>query len=92
MGFVRQNESFSLKSGSNSKQETEKLFQMLEVKLGEERVVWQKAKSQIRAFRAASYIFLVLLVSGALAAFYFFFMRAQEQRSNRTEPTTLSDD
>ena len=91
MGFVRQNESFSPKSGSNSKQETEKLFQMLEVKLGEERVVWQKSKSQVRVFRAASYVFLVLLITGALAAFFFIFMRAQEQRSKPAEPTTLSD-
>ena len=91
MGFVTENESFSLKTDSNSKQETEKLFQMLEVKLGQERVVWRKAKSQVRVVRLASYIFLFLLITGALAAFYFIFLRAQEQRSNRSEPTTLSD-
>ncbi len=64
---------------------------MLEVKLGEERVVWQKTKSQMRVVRTASYVFLVLLLTGALVAFYFIFMRAQEQRLNRAEPTTLSD-
>ena len=83
MGFVSENESFSLKTDSNSKQETEKLFQMLEVKLGEERVVWQKSKTQIRVVRKASYIFLFLLITGALVAFYFMFLRVQEQRSNR---------
>jgi hypothetical protein len=92
MGFVSENKSFSLKAGTHGKQETEKLFQMLEVKLGQERVVWQKTKSQIRVVRTASYIFLVLLTIGALAAFYFIFVRAQEQRANRPEQeTTLSD-
>ena len=92
MGFVSDNESFSLKSGSNSKQETEKLFQMLEVKLGQERVVWQKTKSQIRVLRTVSFVFLFLLIMGALAAFYFIFMQAQEHRSTQSEPpTTLSD-
>jgi hypothetical protein len=91
MGFVSKNELFSLKTDSNSKQETEKLFQMLEVKLGQERVVWQRAKSQMRLVRKASYIFFFLLITGALVAFYFIFLRAQEQRPNRSEPTTLSD-
>ena len=89
--FVSENESFSLKTDSNSKQETEKLFQMLEVKLGQERATWGKAKSQIRVIRTASFVFLFLLIIGALAAFYFIFMRAQEQRSNSTQQTTLSD-
>ena len=88
---MSENESFSLKTDSNSKQETEKLFRMLEVKLGQERVVWQQAKSQIRVVRTASFLFLFLLIVGALIAFYFIFMRAQEQRVNRPEQTTLSD-
>ena len=91
MGFVSENESFSLKTDSNSKQETEKLFRMLEVKLGEERVAWQKTKSQIRVVRTASFLFLSVLVIGSLVAFYFIFMRVQEQRANKTEQTTQSD-
>ena len=89
--FVSQNESFSLKTDSNSKQETEKLFQMLEVKLGQERVAWQQAKSKMRVVRTASFLFLFLLIVGALIAFYFIFTRAQEQRVNRTEQTSLSE-
>lgn len=89
--FVSPNESFSLKTDSNSKQETEKLFQMLEVKLGQERVAWRQAKSKMRAVRTASFLFLFLLILGALIAFYFIFTRAQEQRVNRPEQTSLSE-
>ena len=89
--IVSDDELFSLKTDTNSKQETEKLFQMLEVKLGEERVVWQKSKSQMRVFRSASFVFLFLLIIGALAAFYFIFMRVQEQRLNGAGQTTFSD-
>jgi ATP-dependent Zn protease len=89
--IVTDDELFSLKTDTNSKQETEKLFRMLEVKLGEERVAWQQSKSQIRVFRSASFVFLFLLIIGALAAFYFIFMRVQEQRSNGAGQTTFSD-
>ena len=82
---------FSLKAGGDGKQETEKLFQMLEVKLGQERVAWQKAKSQIRVVRTASFLFLFLLILAALAASYFIFYRAQEYRSNKSEQTALPD-
>lgn len=85
------NESFSLKSDTNSKHETEKLFQMLEVKLGQERVAWQQTKSKIRVVRTASFLVLSLLAIGSLVAFYFIYMRAQEQRLNHTERTTLPD-
>ena len=89
---MSENQSFSLKSDANSKQETEKLFQMLEVKLGQERVVWQKSKSQLRTVRTASFFFLFLVIVGALVAFYFIFLRAQEQqRLIRAGEPTVSD-
>lgn len=78
-----------LKSDSLSKQETEKLFQMLEIKLSHERQAWRKAKSQIRAVRAASFLFLFILIIVAIAGFYFVYNRAQEQRANKPEQTTL---
>ena len=90
MEFVGDNESFSPKSGPHGKQETEKLFQMLEVKLGQEREVWQQTKSQVRVVRTASFVFLFLLIIGAVAC-YFIFMRVQEHRLNQPEQTTLSD-
>lgn len=64
---------------------------MLEVKLGQEREVWQKTKSQMRVVRTVSLVFLFLLVIGAVAAFYFIFTRAQEHRLQQPDQTTLSD-
>jgi hypothetical protein len=81
----------SLKSDSLSKQETDKLFQMLELKLGHERVAWKRAKSQMRVVRTASILFLFLLIVAALAAGYFVFYRTQELCSNKTEQRTLPE-
>ena len=64
---------------------------MLEVRLGEERATWQKTKSKIRVVRGASFVMLFLLIVGAVAAFYFIFERAREQRLNKTQPATQSD-
>jgi hypothetical protein len=80
-----------LKCDSLSKQETDKLFQMLDVKLGQERREWQRTKSQIRVVRALSFLFLFVLIIGAIVAFYVAYMRAQEHRTLKTEQTTLSD-
>jgi hypothetical protein len=76
---------------TDSKHENEKLFQMLEVKLGQERIAWQRAKSQIRVVRTISYLFLFLLIVGALAAYFLVFLRLPERRSTPPEPTSLSD-
>ena len=88
---MSEKEFFSPKSGGDGKQETQKLFQMLEVKLGLERVEWQQTKSQIRTFRTVSFFFLFVLIVGALFAGYFIFLRAQEERSIRPQQTTLPD-
>ena len=79
-----------LKSDSLSKQETEKLFQMLEIKLDHERRAWQRARSQIRVIRALSFLFLFVLIAGALFAFYMIRVRAEEARLNKAQETTLS--
>jgi hypothetical protein len=76
---------------SDSKHENEKLFQMLEVKLGQERIAWQRAKSQIRVFRIISFLFLFLLIVGALVAYFLVFSRPQERRSTPQQPASLSD-
>jgi hypothetical protein len=78
-----------LKSDSLSKQETDKLFQMLEVKLGQERRAWRRARSQIRLVRVLSFLFLVLLIAGAACAFYFIYNQAQEQRTTTRPQATI---
>jgi len=79
-----------LKSDTLSKQETEKLFHMLEIKLEHERRAWQRARGQIRVIRVLSFLFLFLLIAGSLFAFYMLRMRAEEARQNKGQQTTLS--
>lgn len=81
----------SLKSDSLSKKETEKLLQLLDVRLSHERRAWQRAKAQIRVIRALSLVFLFVLIAGAFFAFYMIRARAEEQRLNRAPQTTASD-
>jgi hypothetical protein len=76
---------------TDGKHENEKLFQMLEVKLGQERVAWQRAKSQIRVFRAFSFLFLFLLIVGAVVAYFLVFSPARERRSTPQQSTSVSD-
>ena len=80
-----------LKSDTLSKQETEKLFHMLEIKLEHERRAWQRARSQIRVIRAMSFLFLFLLIAGSLFAFYMLRMRAEEARQNKAQQSTFSN-
>lgn len=80
-----------LKSETLSKQETEKLFQMLDIKLDHERRVWQRTRSQIRVIRALSFLFLFVLIVGALFAFYMLRIRAEEARQNKGQQTTFSN-
>jgi hypothetical protein len=81
----------SLSSGSLSKQESEKLFLMLEAKLGHERQAWQRAKAQIRVVRALSFLFLLVLILGTVVGFYVLRARAEERRLNSTPQTTVSE-
>ena len=64
---------------------------MLEVKLGHERRAWQRARSQIRVIRALSFLFLFVLIAGALFAFYMIRARAEEARVNKSQQTTFSN-
>ena len=79
-----------LKSDTLSKQETEKLFHMLEIKLEHERRAWQRARSQIRVIRALGFLFLFVLIAGSLFAFYMLRMRAEEARLHKAQQTTFS--
>ena len=71
---------------SDSKVETDsdKLCLLLDLKLASERVAWQRARSLRQKIRAVSFIVLLLLIVGALAASFFIFSRATERRSNQS--------
>jgi hypothetical protein len=50
-----------------------KLAQLLEIELMQKRAAWQRSRSGIRNLRVLSFLFLFLVIIGALAAFYLLF-------------------
>ncbi len=55
----------------------ERLAQLLELELIQKRSSWQQAKERRGNFRMLSFLFLFLVILGALAAFFFFFSSGQ---------------
>lgn len=48
----------------------EKLSKLLEIELMQKRARWQKVAAQRRAFRALAFLFLLLVIAGAIAAYF----------------------
>ena len=67
------------KSKSN-KVDPEELTRLLEIELAQKRVAWVEAGTRYRKIRTVSLLFLALVVIGALAAFFFLFMRLGQER------------
>lgn len=64
----------------------EKLERLLESELARKRAEWKETGERYRAFRSMSFIFLFLLVAGALVAAFLVFSRVNEQRANQRSP------
>ncbi|MFL6583037.1 MAG: hypothetical protein ACJ8KU_00810 [Chthoniobacterales bacterium] len=64
----------------------EKLARLLEIELMQKRATWQRASAHRNTFRALAILFLVVVIAGALVA-YFFFM-ADMPGSDRHTPST----
>ncbi len=67
----------------------EKLAKLLEVELMQKRAGWQQAKQRRSSFRAVSFLFLFVVVVGALFAFWFLFSpgRVEELKATGAAPT-----
>ncbi len=91
--LVRAEEAFFLMPEDDGTQETsaEKLCQMLEWQLAYERAGWRRAKFRRRTIRAASFLFLLLLVIGTLVGSFLIFSRAGDQHSNRPRSNSFAD-
>lgn len=63
------------------------LARVLELELIQKRAAWQRANTRYRTIRTMSVVFLFLVVIGSIAAFLFFFPRANEARPSREETT-----
>lgn len=59
---------------SNFVGDPDALAKMLEIELALKREKWQRRRSQRGTWRALSIFFLVLIIAGALAAYFFFAM------------------
>jgi hypothetical protein len=67
-------------SGKANPNEVEKL---LDLELAQKRVEWKRASARHRTFRSLSFVFLFLLIVGALFAFFFVFSRVNEEKANQ---------
>jgi hypothetical protein len=73
--------------GKTNPSDVEKL---LELELAQKRVEWKRASARHRTFRSLSFVFLFLLIVGALFAFFFVFSRANEEKANQHGNATSS--
>ena len=64
----------------------ETVARLLELELVRKRVEWKETGKRYRAFRSMSFVFLFLLIAGALVAAFFVFSRVNEQRANQRSP------
>ena len=86
-----------MKSHGDGKQESadpENAMRMLELELMQQRMARQHAGTPYRGLRAVSMVFLVVVVLGALLAFYYVFYSGglEEFRArNPSEPSSSAD-
>jgi hypothetical protein len=61
----------------------EKISQLLELQLAQKRAEWKQASARYRNIRAAGFLFLSMVIIGALFAFFVVFSRVNDERANR---------
>ena len=69
--------------------EADALTKALELELKMKRAAWERSKSQRGTWRTLSILFLLLVVAGALLAWFFF--AGQMRERNREDPAAVSD-
>jgi hypothetical protein len=62
----------------------EELSRLLEIELLQKRAEWKQAAGRARTIRMVSFLFLFLVILGALLAYFFIF---SELNGNRAAPT-----
>ena len=75
-------------SDDNSKPKStdpEELARLLEIELLQKRVQWKQTAARYRTIRTASFVFLFLVITAALLAYFFVF---SELGGNRSAPRT----
>ncbi|MDQ6808363.1 MAG: hypothetical protein M3Z64_02900 [Verrucomicrobiota bacterium] len=59
--------------------EAAELTKLLDIELIHKRAEWQRASARNRSLRAMAFLFLFLIIGGALAAYFFFVLNAPPQ-------------
>ena len=79
------------KSGKEKPADPEDTVRMLELQLMQQRAARQQAGTPYRGLRAMSFIFLFVIILGALLAFYYFFyLGGLDQARARNNPPSPS--
>jgi hypothetical protein len=63
----------------------EKISQLLELQLTQQRAAWKQASARYRLFRSLSFFFLFLVIAGGLFVFFVISSRFNEERTNHPE-------
>jgi hypothetical protein len=56
---------------------SEQIDQLLEIEFEQKRSEWKRQRGQYHTIRAISFLFLFLVIAGALLGFFFVFLRLQ---------------
>ena len=64
----------------------EKFNQVLELQLAQKRAEWKRANARYRNIRSAAFVFLFIVIIGALFAFFFAFSRVSQERTSQQAP------
>ena len=68
----------------------EKLARLLEIELMQKRVAWQRAGERRNVYRLYALLFLVLVIAGAIAAYFFLVGGMPDRAPERQPPGNLT--
>jgi hypothetical protein len=77
----------------SNEMDPEQVTRLFELELEGRRAAWAEASTRRQKIRTASFLFLALIVLGALAAFFLLFTRLNQERSGpaaRSNPTATA--
>jgi hypothetical protein len=67
-------------------EDPEKLLRLLEIEMHQKRAGWQRTAERRHTTRTAAFLFLVLVIAGALFAWYFVSARAPARAQSQRNP------
>jgi hypothetical protein len=76
--------------GEDKLKSTDELARALDIELAQKRAGWQRDREKYRTIRAASFVFLFLVILGALFVFYLCLGRVNQARTSQPAPTPAS--